>query len=86
MSNPSCLPSNRERLDSLQKSHQKLQNLYKEENQLRTELENELRSNQTKHKIEIELLEKNRKSLGKFSFVYSIGFIYREKTNKMKII
>ena len=79
MSNPSCLPSDRERLDSLQKSHKMLQNLYKEEKRLRTELENELRSNQTKHKIEIELLEKNRKSLGKFSFVYSIGFIYTVK-------
>ena len=73
MSNPSSSPADRERLDSLQKSHEQLQNLYKEEKRLRTELENELRSNQTKHKIEIELLEKNRKSLGKFSFVYSIG-------------
>ena len=79
MSNPSSSPADRERLDSLQKSHEQLQNLYKEEKRLRTELENELRSNQTKHKIEIELLEKNRKSLGKFSFVYSIGFIYTVK-------
>ena len=70
MSNPSCLPSDRELLDSLRKSHEKLQKLYKEENALRIELENEIRSNASKHQIEIELLEKNRKSLGKFSSVY----------------
>ena len=84
MSNPSCLPSDREKLDSLQKSYKNLQKLYKEENAMRSELENEIRSNASKHQIEIELLEKNRTFrkflLGKFSSIYSLGFLCRQKS------
>ena len=74
------MPSDRELLDSLRVSYQELQKLYEKEHRLRIDAENELRSLQTKHENEIVLFEKNRKSLGTFSSIYSLGVFYRHKS------